>query len=152
MPFEPNYGANTFAGEALAKVLDPTGQAPAEIIKVTDAFVVRVTLTFEGSAAPIMLNNHGFEWLVIAYVDNVGPPWHEEQQIGANKEVFWDSYTPFPGPAPLTYTVDIDVPAGTLLPGIYKLGVVITSQVAGDGATGNIYGFTEGAVFQIAAG
>ena len=152
MPFEPDHGEVVYRGEAVVELLDPTGLAPINIIKATDAFKVKVAITFKGGMAGGHLNNAGVEWLLQAFVDNIGPPWHQEKQIGADKAVVWNTFTTNPGPpAFYTYSIEIDVPAGTLLKGLYRLGVVITSRMVSDHTiSGDTYGFTEGPAFQIA--
>jgi hypothetical protein len=144
MPFE-FPPAMSGSGPSL-QVLDPGG-APNTIIKTTDAFTVRLRFAVDQPGASLL----GGQWLVRAYAESVGPG--QEQQIGNTVAQNVSAGVPGGPPARLEYTVDVNVPAGTLddegaaSSGVYKLAAIVTHQNFGGPTV--LAGFVEGPIVQL---
>jgi hypothetical protein len=140
--FEHPFGA-LLSGVTTAAVNDPNGiNPPSTIIQTEHAWEVRVNWEVTGLVAPFL----GGEWLVSAFAESIGPG--GEQQVGATAVVPLASAPPLP--TPRQYAATINVAAGTLTPGAYKLVTLITYQNGGFPL--EMAGFVEGPVVQIYVG
>jgi hypothetical protein len=135
--FEDLFPAD-MTGNIDATVLDPHGiTPPTTIIRVTDDWGVHVEWYIDGPAAPLL----GGEWTVTVYAESIGAG--PEMQLG-NKVVDLDTQLPAP---PRNYEATINVVAGTLPAGVYRLVSVL--NYANMGVPLEIAGFVEGPLVQI---
>lgn len=127
----------SLAGALSAVLIDP-GQAPATIVKTTDPFRVHADWFVNGPAAAIM----GGDWHLRAYLESIGPGF--EGQIGPTVNV--PVATTPPLPLPRNYHADINVAAGAVPAGTYKLVTVLL--YTNGGFPNEIAGFSEGPLVQ----
>lgn len=118
-------------------VVDPD-TPPANIVKATDPFQVRVECHLFGTALISLGGDFRFE----VYAESFGPG--PEVTLGnASVNVAGGAG----GATNKTYTTNIPVAAGTLPAGVYKLVTVLTHSNLGQPT--NIVGFEEGPTIQI---
>lgn len=122
----------------LSAALHDPGQAPATIVKTTDAFHVHAVWSIDGPAAGVM----GGDWHLSAYLESIGLGF--EGQIGATVNVPLAG-TP-PVPLPRNYHADINVAAGAVPAGAYKLVTVLL--YTNGGFPNEIAAFSEGPIVQ----
>jgi len=146
MPFQPE-SPPWLQGTISTIVEDMAGVAPATIIKLGDAWRIKVDWEMHGFGVP---GTDG-DWHVSAYVEKFGPGF--EGQVGATKDVPVTSVPLNAGPPQnRQYSLYIDVPgAGPTsvpTPGVYRLVTLVTHTLAGMGPPDSLNAFTEGPFLQ----
>jgi hypothetical protein len=120
MAFEPNVAPFITGNMATPHVHDP-GLNPVSIIRTSDAWQVHVTWDTSGLFVPLV--NPAASWNISAYLESIGPG--PEAVIATGTE-------PFGPPANAhNYSKVLNIAAGAVPAGPYKLVVVITLTSAG---------------------
>ena len=143
MPLETPFSVpGAFAGTITATVQDQNGVTPSTIIRANQNWSVRVNWQTTGIATGMISGT----WHLHAYLESIGP--------GVDLNLFDpnDLNIPLtPGPSPVNYSAQIDVPANTVVAPhsgiIYKLVLTLTYVEPG-GAPGPMAAFVEGPVLQ----
>lgn len=136
--FEDLIPGPQLAGDITAQVLDPAGITPPEkIIRENDPWAVKANWHIQGPVAPIV----GGDWKVSVYAESMGPG--AEANLGSQNVAVNSA----PPPSPRNYTATINVPAGTLPAGVYRLVTVL--NYSNLGVPQEIAGFAEGPFVQI---
>lgn len=139
--FENLFPPTLLTGDLSTEVLDPHGiTPPVTIIRTSDLWKVKADWYIQGPAAPLISGK--WTWRVFAESIGAGP----ELELGKKEvpvDVVWDLVTlrrDYPDNT-------IDVTAGTLPAGVYRLVSVL--NYANMGVPLEIAGFVEGPVVQI---
>ena len=123
MPFEDPFGG-LLTGTMTANVEDPGGiQPPSTIIQTDDAWNIVVEWSIDGVAAPFL----GGDWHVRVFVESIGPGF--AGQVGPTVDVPLASQPPGP---PRNYEATVNVAAGFLAEGTYKIVALLNYDVLGD--------------------
>jgi hypothetical protein len=126
-------------GTATAVVEDPAGITPPHtIIQSNDAWRVRVNWTMSGLIAGFL----GGDFHVRVYAESVGGGF--EGQLGATVNI---AVASVPNPPPKNYQALVNVAAGFLAPGAYKLVTLI--NYSNLGVPQEMAAFVEGPIIQI---
>lgn len=116
MPFETPFQTNVFAGTITATAREMQGVEPQTIIRTDQSWAVLVEWSNTGLATGMI----GGEYDVHLLLERMGP--------GADLDITDpnDHRIPLkPGPAPVNYSHQVDIKAGVVPEGIYKLVVVL---------------------------
>lgn len=118
-------------------VVDPD-QPPSNVIKATDPFTIQVEVHLFNVGAL------GGAFNLTVFAESMGP--QPEVSLGSVNVNVAAGVPPGPSPSK-TYTGNINVVAGTLPPGVYKLVSVLTHSNLG--VPTGIAGFEEGPTIQV---
>ncbi|RME49230.1 MAG: hypothetical protein D6791_01225 [Chloroflexi bacterium] len=137
MPFEHPLGG-FLTGTISHTVQDPAGiNPPSTVIQTDDPWNVQVQWSIDGVAAWLL----GGEWHLRVFAESIGP----------GPEVLLGTATvplaTVPPPPPRNFTHTINVPAGTLPEGTYRLVTVI--NYTNGGVPAEMAGFDDGTVIQL---
>lgn len=136
--FEDLFPAD-LTGDIHLHVLDPNGITPPQaIIQSDDDWSVRADWFIDDAAAPLL----GGDWTLHVYFESMGGG--PEGALGS-MNVPLNAAPPLP--LPRNYSATINVTAGTLPAGVYKLVAVL--NYANMGVKQEIAGFTEGPMIQV---
>lgn len=118
MPFETHFPPDVFSGTITAAAHEHGGAAPQSIIRTNQSWAVNVSWTNTGSATGMITGTYDLHLLL----ESVGP--------GADLDITDPALADHrvaltPGPSPVNYFKHVDVPAGRVPAGVYKLVVLI---------------------------
>lgn len=126
-------------GKMAVAILDPNAPGtPVNILDSDHAWAVKVDWELDGSTAPFL----GGTFHVKAFVDDVDGVAPSSGQIGASDV----PVGAFNGVLPRTYTTTMNIAAGAVQPGLYRLVVAITYD---NGNTLNLAAFAESGIIQV---
>lgn len=136
--FEHIFGG-LMTASSVAQVEDPLGiNPPSTIIQTDDNWRVHVDWQLAGPAAPFL----GGDWQVRVYAESIGGGF--EGQLGPTVNVPLNSAPPGP---PRNYHAFVNVTAGTLAAGAYRLVTLI--NYSNLGVPLEMAAFEEGPIIQV---
>ena len=133
MPFETPFAPGAFDGTITATAHEHGGTGPQSVIRTDQSWAVNVNWTNTGIATGMV---SGFYHLHLL-LERMGP--------GNDLDLIdpADHVIPLtPGPSPVSYFRHVDVNAGAVSPGVYKL-VVLLRYIEPGGAPGPMSAYEE---------
>lgn len=150
MPFEtpvtiPGILTGTIGAVVLAEGVG--GATPSTIIKSTTPFTVSVNWAIDGLISPMFAGT----WIVRIFAESIGPG----PEVALTPPAGIPINLAVDPTAPRNYSAAQLVPAGTLLPGTYRLVTTVTYNLLSPpnppGTPGPMAGFQEGPIIQVYA-
>lgn len=139
--FEGNLGPSPVTGTLTAAVQDPNGVAPISIIRLPNAWAVKVDWTLEGS----LVNMFAGTWRVTVVLEGMGNLF--EDVVATTDIDIATGGAQIPTGLSYTHTFNIQGNYPGLGAGVYKVVTVVTSLSAGN-AAGAFAAFEEGPMIQ----
>jgi len=133
MPVETPFEAPVFAGTITASAHEHGGEPPQSIIRTNQSWAVNVNWTNTGIATGMIAGN----WDLHLLLERIGPG-NDLDLTDPSDHIIPLS----PGPSPVNYFRHIDLPAGRVPAGIYKL-VVMLRYLEPGGAPGPMSAYEE---------
>ena len=135
MPFETPFPKDVFAGSITATVHEHGGIAPQTIIRTDQSWAVNVNWTNTGLATGMIAGNYDLHLLL----ERMGPG----DDLDLTDREVRDHEIPLrPGPEPIEYSKHVDIRAGIVPPGVYKL-VVVLRYMESSGTPGPMSAYVE---------
>lgn len=128
----------SLTGNMLVNIIIDPDTAPANIIKETDSFIVDVACQITGVGLLSLGGDFRFE----VFAESFGP--QPEVSLGSQSV---NVSAGIGTPMNKMFTTQLNVGAGTLQPGVYRLVTVLTHSNLGQPT--NIVGFEEGPTIQV---
>lgn len=116
MPFETPFSKDVFAGDITATVHEHGGVAPQTIIRTDQSWAVNVAWKNTGLATGMIAGKYDLHLLL----ERMGPGIDLDLTDPNDHEIPMR-----PGPEPVNYSCHVDIKAGIVPTGIYKLVVVL---------------------------
>ena len=133
MSFETPFASTVFDGKITASAHEHGGTGPQSIIRTNQSWAVNVSWTNEGLATGMITGSYHLHLLL----ERIGP--------GGDLDLIdpADHIIPItPGPSPVNYSRHVDVAAGVVPAGVYKL-VVLLRYLEPGGAPGPMSAYEE---------